>query len=112
VYTMSFNQVEDWYSVSRKQLTDLGGVTLLHEGRSLFSLLSSVYPDVRWDSSRFKKKRERLPDGYYRNEDNLLADLNTAERKLGVQQVQHFPVFLSLCTLALSCVVSQKIGGR
>ena len=60
-----------------------GGRNLLKEYRSLPQLLATAYPEVLWDSERFRPTGScaRLTNGY------LLTALDKAAEKLGIQYV-------------------------
>jgi len=60
---LQLERPEDWRRVSRSQLVELGGATLLHRTR-LEDVLQRVYPDENWDraalSASTKRASQRL----------------------------------------------------
>jgi hypothetical protein len=62
--TLSLKSFDDWYYVSRKQVMDIGGVTLLSNyfGGSLQTCLMTVYSDYDWKPWRFT---QGAPMGYW-----------------------------------------------
>ena len=55
---LKLNDIKDWYKVSHKEISKLGGIMLLKEyDYSLPMLLSNVFPDHSWDIFEF----DRLP---------------------------------------------------
>lgn len=48
--------LDDWYRVSLKQLKRLGGFQMIMRNGGLFTVLSALYPDHKWDASKFSLK--------------------------------------------------------
>lgn len=46
-------KAEDWYRVSRVQLSNLGPYKLIVRGGGLFSVLQKFRPTVPWEESKF-----------------------------------------------------------
>jgi len=75
--------VEDWYSLYGNKLAAIlkeeGGASLLHHYSSVPNLLKTVYPELKWDDSRFKK-----PKNYWSNVEHQRAFLSLLSKKLSI----------------------------
>jgi len=77
------NDWEKWYSVKMATVASEGGSGLLSlYGRSLFALLSAVYPEYRFDPFKFPK----VPRKFWQSKENQLRFLEEAGKKLGIQE--------------------------
>ena len=72
-------QPEDWYRVKSSQIKKHGGGALARHYPSLAECLKAVYPEVPWQVDRFRKSTRRRG--------SLLAELDRAERILGISKV-------------------------
>jgi hypothetical protein len=53
---LEYKHPNDWYNVTRKQISEKGGVVLLAKyGNSIFKLVKSVYPEQKWKQLKFRK---------------------------------------------------------
>lgn len=70
-----------WYKVSTQTLCDHGGLVLLRRyGDSISTLLTSVYPEFKWDPLKFT----RVPHNYWDSKANQRAFLDELGMKLGI----------------------------
>jgi len=54
---LEFNQMDDWYKVTVKNIEEKGGTGLLiRYGNSIFKLISCTYPEYVWEKSSFNLK--------------------------------------------------------
>ena len=63
---LKINSLEDWYSVTNKDISRLGGSALLKRSTNLLELLKKVYPHHEWDPM----KLSILPKGFWSSLDN------------------------------------------
>eukprot|EP01127_Copromyxa_protea_P018151 TRINITY_DN563_c0_g1_i4.p2 TRINITY_DN563_c0_g1~~TRINITY_DN563_c0_g1_i4.p2 ORF type:complete len:350 (+),score=47.52 TRINITY_DN563_c0_g1_i4:1994-3043(+) len=49
----------DWYSVSRKQLIEVGAKGMLNAFSTLFNALSFAFPEIPWDLKKLSKKTKK-----------------------------------------------------
>lgn len=53
--SLKIRNLDEWYNISAKQLENFGGCSLLNMyGRSISTLLQSVYPEHAWEDRRWK----------------------------------------------------------
>jgi len=53
---LNFKKMDDWYNISQKAIGENGGGSLLNKYNSLFNLVSSIYPQYKWNKFRFSSK--------------------------------------------------------
>jgi hypothetical protein len=53
---LGFEDMDDWYNISLKDLEESGARRLLDKYNSLFNLVSSIYPERRWNKQGFALK--------------------------------------------------------
>lgn len=76
--------LDGWYSVPLKKISSAGGGTLLNVyGGSLFRLLSTVFPNHSWDSSKFAPN----PQKYLKSLENQKEYMEKLGKKLGVTKL-------------------------
>ena len=56
--TLVYTKMEHWYNITRKLLTTYGGIGLIgnYYSTSHSRFLQTVFPDFKWDLSKFTKK--------------------------------------------------------
>lgn len=75
------NELDKWYTASNKDIRTFGGTPLLKRfENSKWKMLLSLFPDHRWDFSRFSKK----PDRYWESEETQRNVLLSVGMKLGI----------------------------
>jgi hypothetical protein len=51
---LNITQPEDWYNIKTKDIIQYGGASLLQQYRySTSHMLSSLYPEIQWDISKY-----------------------------------------------------------
>src|SRR5689334_18500289 len=51
---LEYKSIEDWYKIKEKDIQDNQGGTLLKKYNNTISkLIESIYPEYKWDSSKF-----------------------------------------------------------
>eukprot|EP01122_Echinamoeba_exundans_P010752 TRINITY_DN408_c0_g1_i1.p1 TRINITY_DN408_c0_g1~~TRINITY_DN408_c0_g1_i1.p1 ORF type:complete len:476 (-),score=30.93 TRINITY_DN408_c0_g1_i1:389-1816(-) len=53
---LKLQSYEEWYSVKRNQVTELGGGGILKRHKTLQQALEAIYPEHKWEKWRFKKR--------------------------------------------------------
>lgn len=116
-----YDQMRDWYDVSKNDITRVGGGALFKYHPSLVHALQDLYPDYPWQPSRFVPAAGKPVAGHWQQRDNLHAQLGSAEKLLGITQVlphtcivpsHPLPLFLPLHSPAksYSLCASQRNG--
>lgn len=82
-------KMSDWYTVSRKDIYELGGRGLFEQYQSLEEALRTVYPTYPWDSGEFLRWR-RLHKSHWSDPAEQRTFLEDVASKLGVTQVVIF----------------------
>jgi hypothetical protein len=78
-------ELSDWYSVTRSQMSSIGGGGLVTTAISLYDLIKVVYPDYDWDQKKFRRVMFKRKRGYWQNIDNTQAFLKSLEDKLCIK---------------------------
>jgi phage anti-repressor protein len=64
---LGFKELEDWYNITKKEITESGGSGLLSKyGNSVFKLIRGVYSEYPWKEFRFN----RFPLGFWDTREN------------------------------------------
>jgi len=87
--------MSDWYRVSHSQVAKLGGWRLFKFYSSLCNTLKTVYPEHTWKSNLFVAAG-KIPRRHWRDTNNILIALESAEEKLGIQKVSALVLFVLL----------------
>jgi hypothetical protein len=53
---LKLQSFDDWYSVRRNQIAELGGGGILKRHKTLQQALEAIYPEHKWEKWRFKKR--------------------------------------------------------
>jgi hypothetical protein len=70
---LEFYQMEDWYSISKRQIVDKGGISLLNKyGQSPSKLVMSVYTEHQWDTTKFEMSTQNWFKNWLNNESTVL----------------------------------------
>jgi hypothetical protein len=75
---------EDWYSISRRQLTQYGGETLLrlYYNNSLYSALKSIYPMYSWS----RLMCINVPHNFWTKKSNRREYFDWISQQLGIEK--------------------------
>jgi hypothetical protein len=77
---LRFNTMEDWYKLTKKDIIENGGLTLLNKfGQSPSKLVESIYPNHKWKTFR----RHIVPNGYWNNMENQKQFIDWLGKHLG-----------------------------
>ena len=81
---LNINKWSDWYSVSNKDFTEIGGKILIKQyNNSMFQLLSKFYPENEWLPWRF----ESCPQSYWHSVENQRKFVDWAGRELQIKSM-------------------------
>ena len=73
---------EQWKNVSKKEIEEMGGRGLMAKYTSLFSLLSTVYPEHTWD---IFIQRMRVPHNFWKSKDNQRQFMDSLAKEFNIQ---------------------------
>jgi hypothetical protein len=60
---LNFKNMEDWYSITVKQIAENGGRRLLQRyGDSRFKMIQSIYNTQQWNQSKFRNGKDWFKD--------------------------------------------------
>jgi len=80
-------KASDWYGITRKQLIkEKGARSLFNQYASLEEALRAIYPEHRWQSTKFTAAG-RAPVGFWDNIEKQKEWLESIAPQLGVKQV-------------------------
>ncbi len=81
---LNITHQEQWYAVTTKQLQQHGGSGLLTKyGGSRVKLFAALFPQYKWDTSRFK-----LPQGHWNSVANQRSFLDHIATKLNITSLE------------------------
>ena len=102
-------EASDWYSVTRRQVIERGGMGLFNHHSSLEEALRAAYPEVEWETSRFSLEGDRIQPGYLKDAGNVRRFMESLGKSLGVTKVRNC-LMLLLITDTYSRSTSHRIG--
>lgn len=74
--------MEEWYSVTRAKVVELGGTGIISHFGSLAGALKSTYPEYEWILGRFAIS----PKGTWDDDDNIRGFFDDTALKLGIRE--------------------------
>ena len=77
-----FSQLDDWYKITRKDVSRLGGKSLFYKYHSLAEVLTALYPNHAWHMQQFARATPKLSDPIEQR--NALEEIG---RQLNIKQV-------------------------
>lgn len=81
---LHLESMEDWYKVTVRDLSALGGSPLMrYYDDSLFKLLQNIYPEYPWQPFRFRN----IPVGWWKVPSNARQCLDWLGTKLGIEKL-------------------------
>jgi hypothetical protein len=87
-HKLGFKMMDDWYSISHKQIKENGGLGLLDKyNNSPSKLIVASYPTHQWMISHFNTKR-RLPESYWENKINRITLIKELAQKLHIYSLE------------------------
>lgn len=79
-FTLGYTQLEDWYSITTKELDQNGGNYLLQKfNDSPCDLVQSTFPEHNWKIWMF----DRVPNGFWKNKESQRIFMNWLGKHLG-----------------------------
>ena len=93
--------------MSRRAIVSKGGGALFLKHKSVEDLVRAAYPEEEWEKHRFAKHSG--PNGYWKDNANLLKAMDKAELLLGISTVKRSS-FLDCVIQLFFCGLSLKIG--
>ena len=84
---LKVSKMEDWYSIKRKQIADLGGYGLLNKyyKDSLILALKDVYPEFDWKVWRFSNG---VTQGFWKEKENRRQFMEWARKELNIEKME------------------------
>ena len=80
---LGFNQMNDWYNITGKDIKENGGSGLLSKyGNSPSKLIMSIYSNHEWKQSNFNTK---YPSNYWNNQENRIELMKNLTKKLEIK---------------------------
>ena len=81
--TLGVKKIDDWYSITTRQIRKLGGGGILKRyNGSLYTLLQTVYPDYQWITLNNKT----VPQHFWSNIENMKIILHSLIRKYRISE--------------------------
>ena len=81
---LNIKNMEDWYKVSLKDITNCGGSTLVNMYESHIKLIENVYPNYNWLPWKFNS----VPNGYWEDRNNVIKYMNWLSNELHVNKYE------------------------
>eukprot|EP01114_Cavostelium_apophysatum_P017176 TRINITY_DN5039_c0_g1_i2.p1 TRINITY_DN5039_c0_g1~~TRINITY_DN5039_c0_g1_i2.p1 ORF type:complete len:696 (+),score=154.40 TRINITY_DN5039_c0_g1_i2:15-2102(+) len=79
---LNFQRWEDWYQISKQEIVEFGGASLLsHYGRSLIAAVTGAMDEYPWDLDRFPIKEE----GYWKVKANQRQFMDRMSKVFNIQ---------------------------
>jgi hypothetical protein len=81
---LNIKQPSDWYNVTNKDLSEIGGASLLNKyNKSPSSMLSAVYPEYNWLPWKFKM----CPLNFWEDVNNQKKFIEWAAQELNIKEI-------------------------
>lgn len=75
---LNIKEMKDWYKISRKQISNLGGSGLLLKYGGLINVLSIIYPEYEWENYN---NSSIFPIGFWYNRENIRYFMDLLKEK-------------------------------
>src|ERR1700679_3808712 len=88
---IGIKKIEDWYQVKAKDIIQHGGTSLLNKfGNSPSKLISSTFPNFKWNINKFKSMPHLnfMPHGYWNDIHNQKVKLNEIGKMIGIKKIE------------------------